>query len=402
MSRKLFLIVTAGIVSAVVFGQVVTVRAALCEKCRDLMFVDSQGRCIDCGGPTGSTALQLCPQCSARRRQCEHCLAKLTGKEETAAESPPVASGADGTPPASGYPAPAALPAWSAPSKIENAPKDDSRPLPSPVVTPDASPAPAASPSPTAAATPALAQLKPINPAASGTYTAGNWRFQLQIGAVGTRNEGRWGWLTYAGQKLPRGNINDYYITPWGPMYWVGVPTTSWGLHGFMPIPTPQSPRPGKALALPASLVAAVPAAGSSPLPEAVAATPKVQTLEINRANNGQLARLHVGNVLVIRLPGNPASGYEWQVGTTNTTALRLTVQPQYSPPAGAAGGAAVQGAYTFVYQAVQPGNGSLRLYYVRPGDPRRPRDMFAIGVSVAPAATGTPPRSAARAAESR
>ncbi len=90
--------------------------------------------------------------------------------------------------------------------------------------------------------------------------------------------------------------------------------------------------------------------------------------------------------MLIIHLPGNPASGYEWQVGTTNTPALRLTVAPQYSPPAPAPSGALTPGTYTFVYQAAQPGAGPLRLYYVRRGDPAHPRDAFAIGVQVAPA----------------
>ncbi len=64
--------------------------AAMCGKCRDLMFVDSQGKCIDCGGPTTSGALQLCPKCSGKRHQCEHCLAKLSEKDEAAVETAPI------------------------------------------------------------------------------------------------------------------------------------------------------------------------------------------------------------------------------------------------------------------------------------------------------------------------
>ena len=125
----------------------------------------------------------------------------------------------------------------------------------------------------------------------------------------------------------------------------------------------------------------------------AVAAKP--QMLEINRSHNGQLARLYVGNVLIIRLPGNPATGYQWQMGTTNPKSLRMTVRPQYSPPSTGTTGS--WGIYTFVYQAIQPGSGSLRLYYVRPNDPNHPRDAFAVGVNVAPAVTGGNARSAAR-----
>ena len=236
---------------------------------------------------------------------------------------------------------------------------------------------------------PAAPRLKPIDPARAGTYSAGKGRFQLQIANPGSRGEGRWGWLTYDGQKLPRGNINDYYVTPWGPMYWAGAEKTAWGLHGFMPVPSPQNPRKGRALAVPIALLARAPgpAGTAAPSPD------KVQTLEINRSHNGQLARLRVGNVLIIRLPGNPASGYQWQAGTANTQAVRLTVAPQYSPPA-AGSIAAAQGTYTFIYQAVQPGTGALRLYYVRPDDQAHPRDVFAIGVNVTTASPASRPAS--------
>ena len=90
MKRKLFSLLAAVLVfSAAVLGWNQPARAALCGKCRDLMFVDSQGKCSDCGGPTASGALQLCPKCSARRHQCEHCLAATTEKDEADAQSKP-------------------------------------------------------------------------------------------------------------------------------------------------------------------------------------------------------------------------------------------------------------------------------------------------------------------------
>ena len=200
----------------------------------------------------------------------------------------------------------------------------------------------------------APAKLKPINPAKAGMYAAGKWRYQLQIVSPGTRSEGRWGWLTYDGQKLPRGDVNDYYNTPWGPIFWVDVPTTAWGVHGWMPAPLAQNRRQGRALAMPTATLPAVPTqpgvaapllpASPRPAETAAPASPRAQMLEINKSHNGQLARLRVGNVLVIRLPGNPATGYQWQAATTNSPAMRLTVRPQYSPPASTATQAAATG----------------------------------------------------------
>lgn len=378
-SKRIFFPLIAAIFLSVVTGHVA--RAALCAKCREMMFTESQGRCIDCGGPTSSGALQLCPKCSAKRHQCEHCLAKLSKEEESAESAPEPLPGPASN---SGVEQPSP-PTPTVAGKPDPAPKDSAGMAPpwngapaSPELPP-AAPDRAVLPGPAGAAPDAaLPRLRPIDPTRAGTYTAGKWQFHLQIADPGTRGEGRWGWLTYDGQKLPRGNINDYYNTPWGPMYWVGAEKTAWGLHGFMPIPSPQNPRPGRQLAMPASLMAA---ASTRP-----ASAGKLQTLEINRSHNGQMARLRVGNLLIIRLPGDPASGYQWQVGTSNTQAVRLTVAPQYSPATIGSAGATAAGAYTFIYRAVQPGAGSLRLYYVRPNDRMHPRDVFAIGVQIAPA----------------
>ena len=87
-SKRTFILIIAIVLSAAAAGHVSPARAALCGKCREMMFTESQGRCIDCGGPTSSGALQLCPKCSAKRHQCEHCLAKLSEKDETAVEPP--------------------------------------------------------------------------------------------------------------------------------------------------------------------------------------------------------------------------------------------------------------------------------------------------------------------------
>ncbi len=224
----------------------------------------------------------------------------------------------------------------------------------------------------------------------------------MQIVSPETRSEGRWGWLTYDGQKLPRGGVNDYYNTPWGPIYWVDVPTTAWGYHGWMPVPLAQNRRQGRALAVPSYLLAPAPvqpgtsashdALSPPPFGAAAPTSQRVHKLEINQSHNGQLAKLRVGNILVIRLPGNPATGYQWQAATTNSPAMRVTVRPQYSPPASTATGAAALGTYTFTFQAVQPGTGSIRLYYVRPNDPSRPRDSFAVGVNVSPATAAARP----------
>ena len=383
MKSKLGVVFSCGIIACLLCAPYASPAARLCDKCRDLMFTDTEGKCTICGAPTTSGAMKLCPKCSAERRQCEHCLAPLTDKDLTASESAPVAPSPPGTLPDDRRPIAPTTPELKpdAPASGDGQRSQSPARLPA-TASPDLPP-----PASTAQESAAPAQPKPIHPGRAGTYTSGKWRFQLQINGAGTRNEGRWGWLTYDGKKLPRGNVNDYYDTPWGPMYWVDAPQNAAGLHGFMPIPSPQTSRRGREMAMPAFLLVGANPATTNPAPAASAVpspAAKVQTLEINRSQNGQTARLHVGNVLVVHLPGNPASGYQWQAGTSNTKALRLTVRPQYTPPAGNA----AAGSYTLTYEAAQTGSGYLRLYYVRAGDTSHPRDAFAIGVNVSPASS--------------
>jgi inhibitor of cysteine peptidase len=204
------------------------------------------------------------------------------------------------------------------------------------------------------------------------------------LASPGTRGEGQWGWLWYGGQKLPRGEVNDYYRTPWGPIYWVDVPQTNSGMHGWMPVPSGQSPRQGRPLALPAALAAAPPGMPQPPTAPGAAAPSSRQSLEVTKADNGKRARVYVGNVIVVRLPGNPTTGYQWQAVPMPSPVLRLAAQPQYvASPAGVAGGG---GTFVFVFQSLQPGAGAIRLVYARPLERDRPAaDAFNLSVEVLP-----------------
>jgi hypothetical protein len=54
-------------------------RAELCPRCRKKNFIMSIGKCVECGSHTTSGAHKLCPKCSRKLGQCEHCRAKLAG-----------------------------------------------------------------------------------------------------------------------------------------------------------------------------------------------------------------------------------------------------------------------------------------------------------------------------------
>ena len=346
--------------------------AALCPKCRDLMFVDSVGKCSACGGATSSGALKLCPKCSASQHKCEHCLAKVDAAdspvEPSARESAPAEKPPAEKPPAEKPPA-ELPPAQGVP--IEK--------------LPEAKP----STGPSGGGPPAETPI-PIDLKKSGTYEAGKWKYRLDIVEPGTRSEGRWGWLSYDGQKLPRGEVNDYYRTPWGPIYWVDVPKTHWGMHGWMPSPLAQNSRQGQPLTGPTPLTAGPqsghpPASSSQTLqPPHPSQTSKPQSLELTKTDNGKRARVRVGNIIVVRLPGNPTTGYQWQAVPLPNPVVRLVGQPQYAPhpqrPNTVGGG----GTFVFTFQVIQPGTGAIRLVYARPWEKSRmPVETFMVGVDV-------------------
>ena len=86
-----------------------------------------------------------------------------------------------------------------------------------------------------------------------GVYQSGLWRYESSVSNRGSKSEGYHGRLLYNGDVLPEpAAVNDYYQTPWGPMYWVGKPIVLWGSHGWMPSPVSREPA-GQALSVPSA-----------------------------------------------------------------------------------------------------------------------------------------------------
>lgn len=182
-----------------VLGAAVAAHAGLCEKCRNKSFIQAVGTCQRCGKTTSSKAFRLCAACSARLRQCEHCLAPL---------------GPDGKP---------------SPRSQADAKKSEIR-----ILGPES----------------ARPEAGKIDLKKSGQYAAGLWRYELEVIGVGTPKQLRVGRLYYAEHRAGPAEINDYHKTPWGPMYWVGDPKGP-GDHGWLPLPASSPSRTGKLLPLP-------------------------------------------------------------------------------------------------------------------------------------------------------
>jgi len=92
-------------------------------------------------------------------------------------------------------------------------------------------------------------------------------------------------------------------------------------------------------------------------------------TIVVGPRANGTTVRLRVGDSLVVRLPGNPTTGYRWVVAQ-RPPALRL-VASRYAPSLPTRLGRG--GTYTFRFEAGVTGSGRLRLAYRRPWETGKP-----------------------------
>jgi len=91
------------------------------------------------------------------------------------------------------------------------------------------------------------------------------------------------------------------------------------------------------------------------------------QTTELTQADNGKTVKLAVGTSVVIRLPGNPTTGYSWRTAKITGAAVGAAGEPKYQANAHAPGMVGVGGTYTFTFKAAKQGKAEISLEYVRP-----------------------------------
>ena len=316
----------------------------------------------------------------------------------------------------------------------------------------------------------ALAQLDPGGPAVlapkptidvnrTATYTSGPWRYRFRISAPGTRSEGRFGELRHGGKPVPAAeNVGDFYVTPWGKIYWVGMPAVRWGNHGWMPtapaktgtqLPEPvkvekiNTTKDGTYTAGQWKYVFEIHAKGSrserrvgslffdgTALPD----PPKVNdyyvtpwgrigfvgrppsgygangwmplakgvkgrklpdpagdaSLKLTQADNGATRTAPVGRQIVIRLAGNPTTGYQWQLQGISGPAVKADGPITYK--GGRPGVMGAGGMYTIPLKAVAAGTAKVTLIYVRPWQADKPARTFSVTIIVKAPATRPAP----------
>jgi len=108
--------------------------------------------------------------------------------------------------------------------------------------------------------------------------------------------------------------------------------------------------------------------------------------LTITEADNGKTVSVNAGGIVVVDLPGNPTTGYIWQV-TANNESILLPMGYSFTPDADAPGAGGME---QFRFNAMAPGTVELALASSRPWETDMPPTAtFAVTVDVVAAWPG-------------
>jgi inhibitor of cysteine peptidase len=87
-------------------------------------------------------------------------------------------------------------------------------------------------------------------------------------------------------------------------------------------------------------------------------------TKQVTEADTGRSIELYVGDKLEVTLPGNPTTGFQWEISNIDSAILRTSGEPEFEPFSSAVGSG---GKITMCFEAVGTGQMKLTLIYHRP-----------------------------------
>jgi inhibitor of cysteine peptidase len=111
------------------------------------------------------------------------------------------------------------------------------------------------------------------------------------------------------------------------------------------------------------------------------AAAPEQPTRQLTEADSGGVIELHVGDTLEIALPGNPTTGFQWEVDSVDSAILRQVGEAKFEPSGIAVGSG---GNVTIRFEAAGTGQTELKLIHHRPFEENvPPTQTFEVTVTV-------------------
>jgi inhibitor of cysteine peptidase len=113
----------------------------------------------------------------------------------------------------------------------------------------------------------------------------------------------------------------------------------------------------------------------------AVAAGPRI--VGIGEQKDGENAKAHVGDTLVVTLGANRSTGYSWKVAAVNRKVLRFDSSGYAAAHSSLTAGA--HGIAVVVFKVVARGKATLKLNYVSAGTPRKVAKSFSVLINVVP-----------------
>jgi inhibitor of cysteine peptidase len=109
------------------------------------------------------------------------------------------------------------------------------------------------------------------------------------------------------------------------------------------------------------------------------ACQPKTRTY--SEADNGQSIDLVVGQEILVKLEGNPTTGYTWELDQEASSGMEQVGEPDYKAGSFAIGSG---GQYKFRFKAVETGQQTLHLKYWRIFEPDTPPiETFGLKINI-------------------
>lgn len=91
------------------------------------------------------------------------------------------------------------------------------------------------------------------------------------------------------------------------------------------------------------------------------------RSIEVDGSNNGSSIEMAVGETLIIKLEGNPTTGYQWEMLPNDGGLVELQGEPEYKSDSNLVGSG---GLYRFTLKAIKPGTTAVELKYYRSFEP--------------------------------